>query len=419
MNSKLIGTIVAGIVGLAVFAMNIGVNDAGYRTVIQYPNGTMSVKMEPGVYFPLFGKTTEYPDYLTYDFSPADDSCDFEQNDGIKVRYQDGGEGIVCGMANAQLPTDEVSMIALHKRYRTPEGVRVKLLNQSFPKVLNLTAGLLTSEEAYATKRAEYIRMSKDQSINGLYKTKLVQQSVEVVGADGEVSKQVRDLPEIVMEGNNPVYQGSDFSQYSITLEQFDLKAWDFEPRTLQQIADKRKAEMAIVTAKANANKAHYEKQQVIADGEKKVAQAEYEAKVRAEKQIQEAERDKQLALIEASKVKDRATEMKLAAIETTAQKAEELKAAQIEADIIKELADANAYKIDKEQQAGELFKRIDAEVQQNADMADAIARMNVPATMIVGGGNATDGSTEMQQLLQLQVLDKLGKPAGSKSSPK
>ena len=89
------GTVIGTILLLIALVMNIGVNDAGYRTVIQGLGGGMSVKYDAGVYFPMFGKTTEYPDYLTYDFSPEDGTCDFEQGDGVKVRYQDGGEGVV------------------------------------------------------------------------------------------------------------------------------------------------------------------------------------------------------------------------------------------------------------------------------------------------------------------------------------
>lgn len=422
-SSKIIGGIAVAIVGLTVALSNVGYNDAGYRTVVQDGFGNVSVKMSPGPYIAFFHTATKYPDYLTYDFSPADNSCDFEQNDGITVRYQDGGEGIVCGMANAQLPTDEETMVALHKRYRSSDGVRVKLLNQSFPKALNLTAGLMSSEEAYATKRSEYIRMAKDQAINGLYKTVLKEDTIEVVGADGKITKQSRSIPVIVTNNNVPVTQGSDFTRFGITISQFDLKSWDFEERTITQIQDKRKAEMAIVTAKANANKAHYEKQQVIADGEKSVATAEYEAKVLAEKQIQEANRDKALALIKASQVKEKATEMKLAAIETTAQKTEEFKAAQIEADIIKELADAESYKIDKIQEAGKMFRAFENSEIIAKEYAGAIKTMKVPSNMTIvagsGGSKAEGDNGGVAQLTQLQMLRALKAltPAQTKNS--
>lgn len=404
---------VIGVIGLVVLIMNIGINDAGYRTVIQYPNGSMSVKFEAGVYFPLFGKTTVYPDYLTKDFSAGEDNvCQFSANDGVRVRYQDGGEGVVCGMVNVQLPSDEVSMIEFHKRFRTEQGARSKLLNQEFPKVLNLTAGLLKSEEAYATKRSEFISAANYQSRNGLYVTRLVSKEVQVgVDEKGQPEYQKRDVPEIVIgDDGQPETSESILERWNLTVTQFDLKAWDFEPKTLKQISDKRDAEMAIITAKANANKAYYAEQQVIAEGKKAVAEMQYKTKTAAARQIEEANRDKQLAIIEAQKQKESAQELTQAAIERTKQKKQEALAAAQEALVITTLADAEAYAIREKQSAGLQFRTIEAQEKMNADIAAAIEAMQVPSTItILGGGSQGSEADAMQSLLQLGVMDKLG----------
>lgn len=410
---KTIFSVIVGVIMLILVGMNVGINDAGYRTVIQYPNGTMSVKFEPGVYFPLFGKTTVWPDYLTYDFSADDGNCEFQQNDGVKVRYQDGGEGVVCGMANVQLPVTDTDMISFHKRYRTEDGARAKLLNQSFPKAMNLTAALMSSEEAYATKRSEFIKMSTEQAKKGLYVTKLEEKLVQVgIDEDGNPEMQKRDVPVIQMikGSQTPQTQGSDFDKYSANIVQFDLKAWDFEAKTLKQIADKRSAEMAIITSKANAKKAYFAEQQVIAEGKKAVANAEYKAKTIAETQIQQAEMHKKLALIEASRVKEKAVELTLAAVEATKQKKQEALQAVEEAKVITTLAKANSFKIQKEQEAGELKLRLDNSVLIAETYSRAIAQMNVPTVMMVGGAEGGKGGDgDMQKLLQLQVLKSLG----------
>lgn len=104
-----IKALVGGFAALAAIAFTMsvaGVNDSGYRTVIQsWPAGTMTVKSDPGIYISPFAKTTVYPDFLTYDFSATDGSCSFKNEggtvDGIKVRYQDGGEGAVSGEPNS------------------------------------------------------------------------------------------------------------------------------------------------------------------------------------------------------------------------------------------------------------------------------------------------------------------------------
>lgn len=408
---KMIALGVVGVISLILVGMNVGINDAGQRTVIQYPNGNMTVRFEPGIYFPFFGKTTVYNDYLTYDFSAEDGSCDFEQNDGNRVRYQDGGEGIVCGMANVQLPVDEVSMIKMHKRFRSEDGVRAKLLDQAIPKALNLTAALMSSEEAYATKRSEYIRMSREQTEKGLYKTKLVEKTV-VVGIDenGKTETQLKEVPEIIVDANNmAITTGSDLDLYSMNVAQFDLKAWDFESKTIKQIQDKREAEMAIVTSKANAKKAYWEEQQVRAEGEKNVSTAEYEARVAAEKMIQEAERDKALALIEASKIKEKAIELTAAAVEATKQKTQEALQAVQEAKVITTLANAEAYKLKEVQKGGILKLKIDAMVTMNRDNAAAQAKRKVPTTVIYSGGEGKLGSgSDVANLLDTQLIKNL-----------
>lgn len=413
MNKSKTGIIISAVIAIVlttVAVLTIGINDAGYRTVIQYPTGTMSVKFGSGVYFPWFGKTTTYPDYLTYDFSAKDGNCTFGK-DGVKVRYQDGGEGTVCGMANVQLPTDESTMLAFHKRYRSEQGVRNKLLNQSFPKAMNLTAALMSSEEAYATKRSEFINMSSEQAKKGLYVTKLVKREVQVgVDENGKPEMQKRDVPVIQVNADGTLQtQGSDFDKYGVTVVQFDLKAWDFEPKTLAQISSKREAEMAIITSKANAKKAYFAEQQVIADGKKDVAKAEYAAKKIAETKIQNAEMLKKLALIEASRIKERAIEMTLAAIEATKQKRQEaLQALEAEkVTVTNARAEAAALKL--VQEGGIIKMKIDAMVRMNADNAQAQAKRQVPNTVIYSGvgGNLGSGD-DVARILDTQLIKNL-----------
>lgn len=410
-KSGLIVAAISAVFLVSIAAMTVGINDAGYRTVIQYPTGTMSIKFSSGVYFPWFGKTTTYPDYLTFDFSASDGNCTFGK-DGVKVRYQDGGEGTVCGMANVQLPTDEKTMLEFHNRYRDDVGARNKLLNQSLPKALNLTAALMSSEEAYATKRSEFINMASEQAKKGLYVTKLVNKEVQVgVDKTGKPEMQKRDVPVIQINSDGTAKtQGSDFDKYGVTVVQFDLKAWDFENKTLKQISDKREAEMAIITSKANAKKAYFAEQQVIADGKKAVAAAEYAAKKIAETAIQKAEANKKLALIEASRVKEQAMEMTLAAVEATKQKRQEaLQALEAEkVTVTNARAEAAALKL--VQQGGIIKLRIDAAVQMNKDNAAATAAQKVPTTVIYSGATGAElGSrTGVSDILDTQLIKNL-----------
>ena len=54
--------------------------------------------------------------------------------EGIPVRYQDGGTGTIYGKARFNLPQDEKTMLELHKAFRTNKGVALKLLARRSPR---------------------------------------------------------------------------------------------------------------------------------------------------------------------------------------------------------------------------------------------------------------------------------------------
>lgn len=61
---------------------------------------------------------------------------------------------------------------------------------------MNLTAALMSSEEAYATKRSEFIQMAEDQAIRGIYTTRLVEKTVEAannLSYDRKVNNKARN----------------------------------------------------------------------------------------------------------------------------------------------------------------------------------------------------------------------------------
>lgn len=143
-----------------------GFNDAGNRTVIQYPWGALTVKFTPGIYLKIFGRTTVYRDVITFDFARiAQESGEGATIDqpGVEVRYRDGGKGTVFGLIRFKLPMSEEQMLNLHKAVRSNEGVAFKLLKPITEEALNLTAGLMTSEGAYADERAQFIEWADTQ----------------------------------------------------------------------------------------------------------------------------------------------------------------------------------------------------------------------------------------------------------------
>ena len=298
---------------LGVMYMTFGINNAGHRTVVQFPTGTLFVKFSPGIYPQMFGTTEVYKDVITFDYdktvSEVDSSID---QVGISVRYQDGGTGRVYGKARFSLPSDEETMLLLHKAFRSNRGVSQKLIKSVTEEGMNLTAGLMSSEEAYAEKRSIYTQWSSQQISKGKFQTKLE----KITTLDESTGKKVTKNIPVISYGENglPIHIASDLANYGITVNGFQITDWDFEPKTLQQIATKREATMAIITAIANAERAKQDAITSEEQGKANVMTAKYEKEVVKEQAIVDAQREKQVAVIAAEKRVEMARQLKLEA---------------------------------------------------------------------------------------------------------
>lgn len=311
--TKLIVVGILFIGAVLVSFMAFGINNAGHRTVVQYPTGTLYVKFSPGIYPQWFGTAEVYNDVITFDYDKTDSDFGSSINQvGISVRYQDGGTGTVYGKARFSLPSDEETMLHLHKAFRSNRGVSQKLIKSVTEEGMNLTAGLMSSEEAYAEKRSIYTQWSSQQISMGKFQTKLEKVST----VDESTGKTVTKNIPVISYGDNglPIHLDSDLADYGITVNGFQITDWDFEPKTLQQIATKREATMAIITAIANAERAKQDAITSEEQGKANVMTAKYEKEVIKEQAIVDAQRQKEVAVISAEKNVEVARQNKLEA---------------------------------------------------------------------------------------------------------
>jgi hypothetical protein len=390
-NVKRIGIYAGSILLLIILCvLNWGINDAGHRTVIQYPWGTINVKFEPGLYVTWFGKEDVYQDVITFDFDKNDATGEVSLNQtGIAVRYQDGGTGTIFGKARFSLPADETTMVTLHKAFRSNQAVTYKLIKTVTEEAQNLTAGLMSSEEAYAEKRGTFTEWARMQISNGKFVTELKQIDTKEVGTEKTVTK---NIP-VISYGKDGLMkqQTSDFKKYGITVDGFQITDWGFEPKTLEQIAAKRAATMGIITAKAEADRA---KQDTITGEEKgKVAvmNAKYAREVVKVEAIVTAEQEKEVAVIGAKQKVDVAEQAKLEAeqkkLAAVAYKAEQ---------ILRGEADG-AYKQKVMEADGALTQKLAALVQIQTAYAENFGKQKwVPEIQFgvganAGGSNVTD----------------------------
>ena len=325
---------IAGVVVVCVLAISpllIGINDAGHRTVIQYPNGTLSYKLEPGIYAQWFGNVEIYKDVITFDFDKTQNGEETTLDQpGIAVRYQDGGTGTVFGIARFRLPSTAVDMAKIHKEFRSNDGVAHKIIKNTTEEIMNHTAGLVTSEESY-TDRGTYTQRAKYQLNQGKFATRqkeitTVEAGMEFCLGDNltkELKKECHDvkktkklIPVIAQKDGVDVTVQSDLEQYGITVSGFNMVDWGYEDKTLKQISDKREATMAIITSKANAERAKQDAITAEQQGLANVKTAQYEEEVIKQKAVVVAQRVAEVAVIKATQLVDVAAQGKLEAKE-------------------------------------------------------------------------------------------------------
>jgi len=315
-NVRRVGTYAALAIAFVIaFVMFTGINDAGHRTVVQYPWGTIKVQFDPGLYVTWFGKETVYNDLITYDFDKeqARGEASLDQS-GLPVRYQDGGMGTIFGKARFRLPADYDTMVILHKAFRDNDGVSYKLIKTVTAEATNLTAGLMSSEEAYTEKRGTFTEWARQQIATGKFVTVLKEITTTEAGTERVITKSIP----VISYGENglPKQQSSDFKQYGITVDSFQITDWDFEKKTLEQIATKRGATMAIITARAEAEKAKQDAITAEETGKANVMKAKYEKEVLKEQAVVEANQEKEVAVIKAQQNVSVAEQAKLEALQ-------------------------------------------------------------------------------------------------------
>lgn len=401
---------ILGVVVLILAVMSAGINESGQRTYIQLPWGTTYTKFAPGPYLNLMGPTWKYSDVLTNDFSSMGELQDDGTVKGrtcIPVRYQDGGTGHVCGTARLTLPNDPDAMEKVHKEFRSEQGIRNKIFSPTLKESMQLTAGLMTSEDGYAVRRGDFASWAEDQFVNGVYRTTLTQIEVQVEPATlddaGKVVKAAvmrkKDIPIIATdEGTGmPIHQTPDIAKYQFNVSGFAINDWVFESKTLEQIDTKREAEMAIITSKAKAEQAKQEEQQKVAEGKKAVAERKYEKEVEKVASVVDAKRLAEVAVIDAER------QVAVNQQNVLAQK-EDVLAATEEAKAIKLRADAKAYQ-KREILAADnaLAQRIDAYIQVNRNYAEHFGKQKwVPELVMSGSGEGAEGGNSAAAMIDL-----------------
>jgi regulator of protease activity HflC (stomatin/prohibitin superfamily) len=310
---------------LVVIVLVVGALIAGSQLVSNVEKGTyevrqswitgqVSAKMTPGWWVKL-GTITPWPKAETFYFTRGQDSkFDWKEDHSVIVQFNEGSECNVSGTCRVTLPRTEQEAVALtvDYGYRTWEDLMYKLVQPQVRKALILTANQMTARESYSDRRADFIFLTADQLLNGLYAYDEVEKDVE----DPVTGKKVRRLVKVIKKGpdGKALRDSHPFHPLGVVVDNLEIRGWHYSDKVRAQIEKQQQAYMDIQTAIANAQKAEQDKLTAEAEGKAKVAKARYEQEMVKVQEIVKGQKDKEVAELRAQQELEVAKLMALAA---------------------------------------------------------------------------------------------------------
>lgn len=338
----------------------------------------------------------------------------------LTVVMLDQVDSKISATTRFRIPTDRETFLKLAHEYRTPENLLRTALIPAFKETVQATGSLMAAEEYYSGRRTEFNAEFENQMQNGIFLVERRQVVVqdETAQATGSAAAdlgknqkdfgdhaKVRWVVEKRMKEDGVTFERKvqNFIDYGITV--IEARVTDLKPnqKFVERMTLKQQAAADRAIAQEKRTQEEEQRLLAIAKGDREVAEEQATAKKAQIKQTTEAETEKRLTLIGANKQLEQARIDK--------QTAEvQLDRDKIKAQSVKVLADAQAYEKKALLNADNALQiKIDAIVQMNKDAMDAMAKRNVPGTVIYSGSTGTLGSdSDINNIATTQLLKNL-----------
>ncbi len=261
--------VIGGLLFLNPFVHN---NDGERSYVLNKWTGKEQMLFDPGLHFVGWPtKSTSWPDVMSTVFD--------NENGLVEIRFNDATQATARANIRWELPRDQMSMINLHKAYRTPEALQHRTLVPFGQECLAFAAQLMESETHYSGGQSQLKEYFRDQLLDGQYvletKTDFIMDTLS--GEQVKITKaDIRKDPVTGMPKRIP----SDVQTYNIKAVFAAVPKVDYEEivdKKLQAKIDQSTkesiAKQSLITAEQEALTAE-------AEGRKLIAQtkAKYEA---------------------------------------------------------------------------------------------------------------------------------------------
>jgi hypothetical protein len=345
-------------------------------------SGKITIYTTPGPVAQNFGTATHYKKSNQFWFSKKTDegsnTKDQNEDQSIKIRFNDGGHGQISGSVRWYMPVDEKAILKLHTDFGSQQAIEQQLIRQVVTKAVYMTGPLMSSKESSAEKRNDLLSYIEDQSINGVYRTK--QEDIKVHDDLMNTDKTIT-VVKIVEKNSVPLRQEiSAVKIYSVNLQGLALNSIDYDQEVENQIKVQQQAYMQVQTAIANSKKAEQDAITTELQGKAAAAKAKWEQEVIKAQAITQAQQQKEVAEYEAQ-------------------------TAILQSQRIKTDADAESYKNARMVSAGLTpQQKAQFEMDTKIGVAEALSKIQLPATYM-NGGSGKDASM-LESILGVKLLD-------------
>lgn len=378
----------------------VSYNDAGYCQHVRTIFGTESAECATGWYFSGWGSSTAWPYYITVAHTTDAESDGSSVNGPYNVRMSDNWTGDVTETTRFGIPQDPEQFLKMARDFRSPERLVSTTLKPSVTTAIDTVANMFTMEQYYSGQMRDQFKTEfKDTLIKGQPKVQLVQKEVvnpdpaQAAASDTANAQDTSDVGDttIVITVAEKVLDASgkeirtvpEYLQYGIQVSSAILEKIDADPAFEEQQKKRKDAVSRRVIAKEQRLEQEEQRLLEIANGDTEIAKRQAEAKTEQIQLTTEAETQKKLAVTKAEQQREEAR---------VAQETAEinLERAKIDAQAVTVAADAEAYAKKAILEAdGALAQKLAAWTEAQKVWATAAAQINVPSTVIGGGGTA------------------------------
>jgi hypothetical protein len=252
----------------------------------------------------LWGNATVYKKRAIYEFDKSSnkDACD----NGIDVRFNDGGHAVMCGSIQYDMPTDRQMLTEIHTKYGSQEAVQRQLVEKITGTAVYLAGPLMSSRESFSEKRNDLVRYIEDQIMNGIYRTQ--QREVRVRDSITGAEKTQTVVEVVVGKNGLPERQeAAVLARFGIKPFGFTIKRMPYDAQVEKQIQQQQQITMDVQTAIADAKKAEQRTLTVTEQGKANAAEAKWKQEQVKATAVVEAEQEKAVAILQAEKERDTA----------------------------------------------------------------------------------------------------------------